>query len=126
MTSPSRRSGRWPDLAGTVLKYEKNSWVECRTHKHTPLWAAARNGHTSTVLVLLQAGARVDAKDKLNGATPLSVAAEYGHKDNVLTLLQAGARVDAKDKWGETALDIAKEKQHAEVVAILRAAGARE
>ena len=79
-------------MAGTVLKYEKNSWVECRTHKHTPLWAAARNGHASTVLVLLQ----------------------------------AGARVDAKNKWGETALDIAKEKQHAEVVAILRAAGARE
>ena len=44
----------------------------------------------------------------------------------MLALLQAGAAVDAKDKWGDTALDNAKEKQHAEVVAILRAAGARE
>jgi ankyrin repeat protein len=58
--------------------------------------------------------------------TPLFISAEKGHTNTVLALLQAGAAVDAKDKWGDTALDNAKEKQHAEVVAILRAAGARE
>jgi hypothetical protein len=34
----------------------------------TPLWASIFNGHTDTVRALLQAGATVDAKDKVRGA----------------------------------------------------------
>jgi len=37
-------------------------------HKRTPLHASAQKGHTNTVLALLQAGAAVDAKDKVRGA----------------------------------------------------------
>jgi hypothetical protein len=33
----------------------------------TPLYVSARNGHTNTVLALLQAGAAVDAKNKVRG-----------------------------------------------------------
>jgi hypothetical protein len=84
------------------------------------------------------AGATADAQDK-NERTPLcaagggkdevtflSIAAQEGHTDTVLALLEAGATVDAKDKSGSTALDMAKHQQHAEMAAILRAAGARE
>ena len=34
----------------------------------TPLWTSAFNGHTNTVLALLQAGAAVDAKNKVRVA----------------------------------------------------------
>jgi ankyrin repeat protein len=34
----------------------------------TPLHVSAHNGHTETVLVLLQAGATVDAKREVRGA----------------------------------------------------------
>jgi len=77
------------------------------------------------LLALLQAGAAVDARDK-DGWTPLHLSAEKGHTDALLALLQAGSAVDAKDNEGRTALDIAKRYQEAEVVAMLRAAGARE
>ena len=73
--------------------------------ERTPLFISARNGHTITVLALLQAGARVDAKNKdertphwTSGATPLYVSARNGHTNTVLALLQAGAAVDAKNK----------------------------
>ena len=36
--------------------------------ERTPLFMSARNGHTNTVLALLQAGAAVDAKNKVRGA----------------------------------------------------------
>ena len=61
-----------------------------------PLFISARNGHTNTVLALLQAGAAVDAKNK-SGATPLFVAAQNGHTESITLLLQARAAVDAKD-----------------------------
>jgi ankyrin repeat protein len=54
------------------------------------------------------------------------IAAQKGHKESITALLQGGAAVDAKTEDGETALDIAKSNHHAEVVAILRGAGALE
>jgi hypothetical protein len=39
-----------------------------RQDERTPLYASAQNGHTDTVRALLQAGATVDAKDKVRGA----------------------------------------------------------
>jgi hypothetical protein len=38
-----------------------------RQNEATPLLVAALNGHTDTVLALLQAGAIVDAKDEVRG-----------------------------------------------------------
>jgi ankyrin repeat protein len=110
----------------TVLALlQAGSTVDAKNKKagSTPLLVAANFGHKNTVLALLQAGAAVDAKAK-NEGTPLMFAACNGHTDTVLALLQAGATVDTKDKDGLTVLD--KAKTHAEVVAILRAAGARE
>jgi ankyrin repeat protein len=41
-------------------------------------------------------------------------------------LIAHGARLDLRDKDGKTALQLARESQHAPAVKILEAAGARE
>ena len=43
--------------------------------ERTPLFISAQNGHTNTVLALLQAGAAVDAKNEVRGALYLYVYA---------------------------------------------------
>ena len=85
------------DLVELLLGFKAE--VDARdAHGATPLFISARNGHTITVLALLQAGAAVDAKTKENGQTPLIISAYQGHTNTVLALLQAGAAVDAKNK----------------------------
>jgi ankyrin repeat protein len=48
------------------------------------------------------------------------------HTDTVHALLTQGADVNAKDKLGFTALRLAKEKEHKEIVRILKEVGAKE
>ena len=40
-------------------------------------------------------------------------------------LVAAGADMEAEDRGGQTALELATERGHAEIVTVLRAAGAR-
>ena len=72
--------------------------------------------------ILLSAGANVNAADN-EGETALMWAANLGHAKIAKMLLSAGANPNATDN-GKTALDIAKEKVHSEVVRILEEAGA--
>jgi ankyrin repeat protein len=53
-------------------------------------------------------------------------AALQGHNDTVQALLAQGADVNAKDNDGGTALILAKEEGHKEIVRILEEAGAKE
>lgn len=53
-------------------------------------------------------------------------AAWAGHTNTVKALLNAGAEVDAKDDKGKTTLMRATEKGHAEIVQLLKQAGAKE
>lgn len=73
------------------------------------LRAAARNGHTETALVLVDAGASLRAA--------MYTAVESGDKRSVATLLQAGANPSA-------GLREAVERGHADVLAALIEAGA--
>src|SRR5947209_7531839 len=57
------------------------------------LHEAARCGDTATILDLVDAGARVEARDD-EGRTPLLVAAEEGHLAAVRALVEAGAALD--------------------------------
>lgn len=57
-------------------------------HEWTPLFHAARNGHTSCLHILLQAGARVDRTDELYHQA-IHYAAWYGHRACVDLLLDA-------------------------------------
>lgn len=74
------------------------------------LVAAAGHGHTSTVRVLLDAGADVDVP---HSWTPLMAAAQCGWHETVTALLEAGANVSLRSSDedpllpGMTALEIA-------------------
>jgi cytohesin len=72
----------------------------------------------------LEAGARVDARDR-PGNTPLHDAAVAGQLDAVKLLLAAGATIDAQDDRGRTPLHEAARKGRAEVAEFLINAGAR-
>ena len=62
---------------------------DCRTKAETPLHRAAAFGTEETVQLLLDAGARIDAKD-MYGDTPLSWASWYTRPDSILRKLCYG------------------------------------
>ncbi|XP_062255648.1 inversin isoform X2 [Platichthys flesus] len=84
----------------------------------TALHAASLSGHVSTVMLLLEKGAMVDALDVMKH-TPLFRACEMGHRDVILTLIKGSAHVDLVDVDGHTALHWAALGGNAEVCQIL-------
>lgn len=92
-------------------------------YNQTPLHAAARNGHTEVVRLLVDAGADVTTRDE-NNRTPLHLAAWNGRTDVVTILLAAGAEVDALDGNNTTPLYLATAHSQVAVVKVLLAAHA--
>jgi uncharacterized protein len=90
----------------------------------TPLLLAAGSGHVNTVRALLAAGAEVNAT--ASGLTPLRIAAAMGNELMVKDLVTAGAQINDRDPQGRTALTMARQGKHSNVVKILQAAGAKE
>ena len=64
----------------------------------TALTAAAWEGQTEVVRILLERGAEIDPQDELAGMTPLIWACWKGYGDTVGVLVEAGADVNLKDK----------------------------
>jgi uncharacterized protein len=62
---------------------------DCRTRAETPLHRAAAFGSEDTIQMLLDAGAKIDAKD-MNGDSPLSWASWYLRPDPILRKLCYG------------------------------------
>jgi hypothetical protein len=62
---------------------------DCRTRAETPLHRAAAFGTEETIQILLDAGAKIDAKD-MGGDTPLSWASWYLRPDAILRRLCYG------------------------------------
>ncbi|HEX2021872.1 MAG TPA: ankyrin repeat domain-containing protein, partial [Candidatus Thermoplasmatota archaeon] len=85
---------------------------------NTPLHAACAGRQGALVALLLDAGAQPDVPDA-RGHRPLHVAAAGGDVACVGALLAAGADRFAKGPDGKAPLDHAKERGHAEVVAML-------
>lgn len=91
----------------------------------TPLHYAAGAGLESTVLMLLDAGAEVDALDIASGRTALHVAVLLGRESIVRLLLDAGAGIDApQDINGMTALHMAAYMGHERILHLLLQRGA--
>jgi ankyrin repeat protein len=97
------------DLARvTLLIYENPEVVHRREWfcKDTPLHKAAQKGHREVVVVLLENGADLMARNRL-GQTALHQAALGGHPETVEYLIVEGAELNTRDSGGCTPLDLA-------------------
>lgn len=83
-----------------------------------PIVAAVNNDNTTSIQMLIDAGAYVNCKDA-EGYTPLMFAAQEGYVKSVQYLLKKGARIDAENNLGHTALSIAVQNDHTDVVKVL-------
>ena len=88
----------------------------------TPLHRAARFNKIEAVAALISHGADVNARHQF-GWTPLMVASSWGRVKVVEALLDAGADKELKatsGSWeGNTALDLARDRNEGYVVAVL-------
>ena len=73
-----------------------------------PLHAAAEQNRTDVFDMLVEAGARVNLENVVNGETALSIAKRMGHQNIVNRLRQLGAREDVYDRM---VYDIVSEDQ---------------
>ncbi len=93
----------------------------------TPLGVASALGHNGMVQLLLANGAAINQiPQKNDGRTALIWASEFGNLKTVQILLDNGADVKTKTLFGETALSIATQHGHTEIVKLLKRAGAEE
>lgn len=87
------------------------------------LTTAAMFGRVTVALALIAAGANPNASD--GACTPLIRAADQGPVELIEALIKAGADVNAKAAGGATALMLAETMQRADIVAVLKKAGAK-
>lgn len=87
---------------------------------NTPLMIAAWGGRLESVRMLVENGACVNQQDKGNGFTPLIKAVFKGNTDIVKYLLEQGADKNVSSYEKKTALDYAYEKNHKEIIEILK------
>jgi ankyrin repeat protein len=86
----------------------------------TPLQSAVAGGHLEITLLLLEAGASPNVRDR-SGYTPLHAAAQNGHIEIVRSLIFGGANVEVVSEKNEKPLDMALKSEHDEVVNLLKA-----
>ncbi|KAM6124599.1 CARD- and ANK-domain containing inflammasome adapter protein-like [Pterocles gutturalis] len=93
--------------------------------KKTALHTAALRGHLSIVEVLLANKGRSGAKD-MDGCTPMHYAAIKGNTEIVKTLLisEKNKNTDDRNIWRKTALHIAAEYGHSNLINLLLSHGA--
>ena len=145
-----RRAAGTGDVAKVKELLDKGIDVNAaNTYGATALASAADRGHLEVVKLLLERGANPNTQDTFYKLKPLSWAAQRGHMEIVRLLLDRGATADPelliggiygeqpaivklmleKTKPGEGALTdalaIAEQVGNAEIVEILKAAGAK-
>ena len=133
--SALERQGKGESYNGQVeaVQILVNAGVDVDEHFDngiTTLMLMAILGQTDAVRVLLDAGADVNAVASADGSTALIFAVYGGTTEIVSTLIEAGADVDIADAetgggGGRTALSYAEEKNHAEIIDVLKQAGAK-
>jgi len=77
------------------------------------------SGNYTLLQALLDAGAPLDIADK-TGNTPLQLAVKSGAKKCTELLLRHDASITHANLLGETALDIAKNENHQQIVSLIK------
>ncbi|HJS31962.1 MAG TPA: ankyrin repeat domain-containing protein, partial [Alphaproteobacteria bacterium] len=95
-----------------------NAEVELELYKRAPLADSARAGDLELVQRLLVAGQSPNVND-FEDRPALVGAAMGGYLGVVNALVKYGARIDARDRAGNTALHLAAERGHDDIVAAL-------
>jgi len=89
-----------------------------------PVWDAAHNGHTTSVILLARGGATLDGLDRMCGLTPVGAATETNQAQTVRALAELGADLEKTKPGGETPLMSAVNYLHEETVDVLIEKGA--
>merc|ERR1712111_89346 len=110
------------DILRELLDRGANIEAQDKWQGNTALQYAAQNNHLEVVKELLDRGANIEAQGKWQGNTALHYAARYNRLDVVKVLLDRGANVRTKNADGETALKLARQKGHTEIVRVLQRA----
>ena len=85
----------------------------------TAVMYASSGRFPRTVELLLESGADVNHVDTAEGWTALMFAASEGLQPVVEVLLRGGAEIESTDQDGDTAIDHARERGQAHIVALL-------
>src|SRR5262245_18340837 len=92
--------------------------------RFTPLHVAAEIGNAEIAKLLLDAGAKLEART-VQGVSALHQAIGNNHVDVAELLLDAGANNEARNLGGQRPLHYAAARGHAEALALLLRYGAR-
>ena len=99
--------------------------VNARTiHGSTPVAACAGNEDDAEILRILLENGAVPSTIGYRGWTPLMEASMVGTVESVRLLIEYGADLDVKQDMGESALSLAAQHCHPEIVEVLLKAGA--
>ncbi len=119
----------WVAQSGDVdlMRLMLDRGVSARRHPHSVpmLSLAARAGDPAMVELLIERGARLNARDP-RGRTALIEATFGGHADVAAALLKLGAELGREDKEGLSALDYAELRHDARLLAVLTGEGDEE
>lgn len=107
------------NFKGVIALLKQKPALEQKNNQgQTPLMKALYNHHNGVSVLLIQAGANVNAQDKMLNSPFLYAGAE-GNLEIVKLALDHGARFDIYNRYGGTALIPAAERGHLEVVKLL-------
>ena len=70
------------------------------------LHGAALHGHVKLMMLLIERGAVVNARDRFSGSTPLHMASQAGRADAITCLLECGADASMTNSQGRTPRDL--------------------
>ncbi|XP_022064166.2 cortactin-binding protein 2 [Acanthochromis polyacanthus] len=126
-TTTSTNTTSTTNITSTIAMENKLDHLDQDVHLNfnqtSALFAAAQNGHTDCVKLLLSSGSPADVSDE-NGFTPLHFAAAHSHSSCVEELLTAGAVVNSVAAGGQTSLFLACEAGRMDCAQVLLSAGA--
>lgn len=115
------------DAEMVELLVEKGADLKTETYGLTPLMFAVSGEKTEMLRLLVKLGAAVNQASKANaGQTALFSAIYAGKTEAVKVLIELKANVNARTKDGDTPLKAAAKGDQTDIIALLKAAGAKK